>query len=346
MRTDTANAPATAAQRPDGQVHVGAAGPAHSRITGSPAAPGGTPTRRVPVRLRRVYIVPTRNGLLFGATLAFLLLGSVNYNLGLGYVLTFLLGGLGVVAMLHTWRNLAGLELRPGPVQPVFAGEQARFQVLAVNTGRLARTAIGIARTRTATPSFVDVPATDAVLLTVTAATRRRGWMPLGRFTALTTQPLGLFRAWCDVELDQRCLVYPAPEPGNPPLPRAAASASGAGLHGAGAEDFAGLRQYRPGDSLRHVAWKAAAREAGLRTKEFTAPSGPTVWLDWALLPAGMPTEQRLARFVRWVLSADLAQVPYGMRLPGWETAPDAGPAHRGRCLERLATFGADGDTQ
>ena len=62
-----------------------------------------------------------------------MLAGSINYNLGLGYVLTFLLGGLGVVGMLHTWRNLAGLVLTPGRTNPAFAGEHVVWRVVADN---------------------------------------------------------------------------------------------------------------------------------------------------------------------------------------------------------------------
>jgi hypothetical protein len=55
---------------------------------------------------RRVYILPARLGLLFGATLAILLIGSINYALALGFALTFLLAGLALAGIVHTARNL------------------------------------------------------------------------------------------------------------------------------------------------------------------------------------------------------------------------------------------------
>jgi len=78
---------------------------------------------------RRIFILPTRHGYVFALVLVVLLLASINYSLSLGFVLTFLLASMVGVAMLHTWRNLAHLKLRPGRCDPVFAGETAYFGV-------------------------------------------------------------------------------------------------------------------------------------------------------------------------------------------------------------------------
>jgi len=61
-----------------------------------------------PVRLdlRRIFILPTRSGIIFGLILMAMLIGSINYNNSLGFLLTFTLVGLGLVSILHTFRNL------------------------------------------------------------------------------------------------------------------------------------------------------------------------------------------------------------------------------------------------
>ena len=73
------------------------------------------------IRLRpgRVYILPTGVGLVFGLMVFAMLLGSMNYNNNLSFVLTFLLGGIGFVAMHQCQRNLVGLELHFAGVEPV-----------------------------------------------------------------------------------------------------------------------------------------------------------------------------------------------------------------------------------
>jgi len=92
---------------------------------------GFTPPERGTVVLvhRRVYIVPARLGWIFAATLAVLLVGSINYALSLGFVLTFMLAGMGLVGMVHTARNLARIAVSAGRAEPVFAGEAAQFRL-------------------------------------------------------------------------------------------------------------------------------------------------------------------------------------------------------------------------
>jgi hypothetical protein len=70
---------------------------------------------------------------IYGLLLLLLLLGSINYGNNLAFFLTFLLAGLGIVAMLHTWRNLAGLELIAGTNNPIFADQTACFEIHLIN---------------------------------------------------------------------------------------------------------------------------------------------------------------------------------------------------------------------
>jgi uncharacterized protein (DUF58 family) len=90
-----------------------------------------------------VYILPTRAGIGFGALLLALLVGSINYSLGLGFGLTFVAAACGLVDMFATWRNLAHLRLRPGRAGAVFAGEEAPFELLLSNRTRRDRYASG-----------------------------------------------------------------------------------------------------------------------------------------------------------------------------------------------------------
>jgi len=287
---------------------------------------------------RRVFILPTRQGLLFGVLLLLLLTGSINYNLSLGYVLTFLLAATGIISMLHAFRNLAGLLVRSGKTDPVFAGEHARFAVCVDNHRPLPRYAIAVTRSKQA-PVFCDVAQSATATAEVSVAAPRRGWLRPGRFTLYTHFPLGLFRAWSYVELDSRCLVYPRPDPSKLPPPKHH-SQTGASLEaGQGNDDFTGLRPHQPSDSPRHIAWKAAARDYGLLTKQFIGQADAELWLDWNDLPAGLDDESKLSRLCRWVLDAESAGISYGLRLPGKELSLAYGEQHRHNCLEALALF-------
>jgi uncharacterized protein (DUF58 family) len=287
---------------------------------------------------RRIYILPTRHGLIFALLLLAMLLGAINYANSMGFVLTFLLGSLAVVSILHTWRNLAQLTVSVDKSAPVFAGQEARFQICLGNPGNIPRYAIGL-RAGKDSGNFTDVAPHQVACLAFTQPARQRGLLHATRFTLFSTFPLGLFRTWSHLNLDMNCLVYPRPAPERLPLPLARAEARDGTRNGEGHEDFSGLRTYHSGDSLRHVAWKAVAREQGMLTKQFSGEAQQEVWLDWDAL-TGLDTEARLSRLTRWVLDADASAQAYGLRLPGRILAPATGTEHRRQCLEALALFG------
>lgn len=285
----------------------------------------------------RIYILPTRHGLMLGLVLVAILLGAINYDNSLAYLLVFMLISLAVVAILHTYRNLQGLVIEASRSVPVFAGTQAHYPILLHNP--LAGTRYGLSLSlHGGNTVCIDLPG-GAHLVELQRPTHRRGRLALGRITLSSQFPLGLFRAWSHIEPDTHCLVYPEPAtqrglPPGTPIDRGAS-----GDRGLGHDDFASLRPYRSGDSLRHVHWKSVARGQPMQTKQFGGHHSEELWLSWDLL-APLPSEQRLQRLCRWVLEAETAGLSYGLKLPGQQLEPGFGSAQRRRALEMLALFG------
>lgn len=298
----------------------------------------GAETGPVTLDRQRVFILPTRHGLTFAFALLLMLVGSINYSLSLGFALTFLLGGMAMVSILHTYRNLAQLTVRAGKASPVFAGQQASFSICLDNGSGTERLAIGLTG-ETQPPHYVDIPAAMTICARIVLPAPRRGILRLGRFSLFTRFPLGLFHAWSRLELDASCIVYPQPDSSKLPTPALADREGTSTRLIEGSDDFRGLRPYHSGDSLRHVDWKAMARGRGMLTKQFAGVAQPELWLAWDDL-AGMETEARLSRLCRWVLDAQDAGLSYGLRIPGDTLEPDNGEAHRCACLEALALFG------
>jgi len=286
---------------------------------------------------RRVYILPSRAGLLFGVALLTMLLTAVNYALALGYGLTFMLTGVGLVSMLHTWRNLVGLTLRAGRAEPVHAGALAELSLIVQNPRGPERFAIELTVPGTAQPTRIDVSPATEQLVTVALPTERRGWQTLPRMRLSSTFPLGLWRAWAWWHPQARILVLPRLETPAAPMPEF--GAAGTERAGVGEEDFAAIRPFREGDSPRRLAWKAMARSGGdaLLVREFEGGSGGQLLLDWQMLPPGLDAELRLSRLARWIVDAEAAGLSYGLRLPGVDLALDAGAVHCSACLEALA---------
>jgi uncharacterized protein (DUF58 family) len=288
---------------------------------------------------RQLYILPSAAGGLYAVLVAVVLIAAINYGNGMIFGLAFLLAAIGVVSMLHTHRNLHRLRLRAAAASPVFAGETARFPVCLTNDSARPRHALAIEHEGCVLETFDLAPRAEAcAMLPVTA--RRRGWLEAPAFHVSTRFPLGLLYSWSRrVRLESRCLVYPAPAAAGAVITEAGGGESGEGAARSGAgEDFLGQREYRAGDSLRHVNWRAVARGQGWLTKEFGGGAGSTVWLDWDDWP-GLEAEARLSLLCRAVLDAERAGLAYGLRLPGETLAPAAGEDHQARCLERLALF-------
>ena len=300
----------------------------------------------LPIRIehRRIYILPTRRGCAFLGSLLLMLIASVNYSLSLGYALCFLLTGLFSATLLHTYRNLAGLELRHADADTAFAGDRLVFSLTFANPTRLARHGLRVA-TRARGDAAVaetrtDVAADARAETTLDVPTARRGRHALGRLTIESDWPLGLWRAWSYVHAPVHGLVFPAPEREPPPLPVEPDATSGAIARQGSRGDVAGLRPYLPGDVPSTIAWKSLARGQGLHVRTFDDEAGRSrtrLTLGAAALP---DLEARLSRLAAWVLAAEGAGGDYALELPGTVLGANRGPAQRREALSALALHG------
>ena len=292
---------------------------------------------------RNVYILPTRAGLMLGATLALLLVASINYQLNLGYLLTFLLAGSAVVSMHVCHGTLRGITLHLTAPGECFLGSSALLDIHLASTRRSIRYGIGVSVQGGRHWAWTDVPAQGSATVQVAFAPVRRGLDRVPKLSAETRFPLGTFRVWTVWRPAAQVLVYPRPETSPPPLPPGEPRPGGAAvLSVQGGTEFDGVRAYRRDDPLKRVVWKQAAKAMARGSDELVSRNTEQaqrheLWLDWAL--AGPhDVEQRLSRLCAWVLAADRLGVDYGLRLPGVEIEPDCGAAQRRRCLEALAT--------
>lgn len=289
---------------------------------------------------RKVYILPTRYGLVYAGAVLLTLLVSINYNNGLGHLFTFLLAGIGVVAMHYTQRNLIGLGFSVQAGRPVFAGDHADATVTLRDQMHRERRALWLRGP--ADEARVDIPADGSARAAIRFVADQRGQRPLPAVRLVSIFPLGLFCTWTrPLPTAARQLVYPRPAPPTP-LPRGDAGNGLQANRGArtGEDDFRGLRDHRRGDPSSRVHWRGSARGTGLKTKEFAGEGAGELNLTWARA-RGEDDEGRLAILCRWVLDADLAGLRYALELPGERIEAGAGPAHRHRCLRALALWRA-----
>lgn len=302
-------------------------------------------SRPDPIQLgpNRIYILPTKAGAAFAFLLLSMLLISINYNNPPGYLLTFLLTGVGLASIFHTHRALYGLRIEHEPPRPVFVGQTARFTLLVHVPKTATRHGIKISWTRLGPGQTQDALPTAATRFTLPAPALVRGRFVADCCVVSSIHPLGLFRAWSILCPAMACIVYPQPEKTGPMWPRAVFSPKQAfgtetlATVRENGEDFSGLRAYRLGDSPRRVAWKATARSQAMLSKDFLEQANDEdIWLQWVDADQ-QDTEATISRLCRWVLEAEKTGHPFGLVLPGQTFAPDRGQVHRGRCLTALA---------
>jgi len=323
---------------------------------------------------RNVYILPTGAGWLFAVLLLTLLLASINYQLNLGYLLTFVLAGIGLSSMHSTHANLRGLQLQAQAGEPVFAGEVASLRLTLTAPppaagrrgwpGRRAarpRHGIGLRLSPSGTHSglaargsegwtWADLSAGGSGSVQLAQLLPQRGWQGCGSVALETRFPFGLFRAWAVWHPAARWLAWPAPESPVPPLPWQEARPGEQDSIGSSpvqaADEPLGLRAWRRGDPMSQVHWKRSAQalagEGGLVSRETGGRPPDGLQLDWSAL-TGLDAERRLARLTAWVLAAEQAGVPYALQLPGQRLEPGLGPGQRREALQRLACWGQPG---
>lgn len=288
----------------------------------------------LPVQLNRhrIYILPTATGWFFATLLAVMLLGALNFNNNPALLLALLLAGTALASLIGAHLQLSGLRLSAVAAEPVAAGEALRLRIALDTTDTRQRHGLRIAYAGQATHTALDA---HGITVELALPTQRRGLLPVPKLELSTVQPLGLARAWAYAWPTHTLLVYPAAETLAPPLPIPVGH--GHPQPARSGDDPHLLREYRPGDAPRMVAWKASARHATLLVRDAEQQRGDELLLDWQLT-AGLAYEQRIRRLARWVDDAERAGHRYSLQLPGTPViAADTGSTHRHRCLRALA---------
>lgn len=288
------------------------------------------------VNRRRIYILPSRFGMMLAAILAAMLIAGLNYNSNLGLAFAFLMASMALVTMHHCNRNLQRLSVDVTTEVDAFAARDAVFEFALHNSSNVDRRDVEIRCMAAA--GMGSVAANEDASINVVVPVTRRGVTHVKQFELRTRYPFGWFYSWTYVQ--QLLTIYIAPAPaGTRILPSEGTKGNGAHSEKRGDEDFSGLRAYEPGVPLKHMAWKVLARGGDAAVRSYSSLAAQPEWLDFSALQE-LDVEARLSQLCLWVLESDAAQRPYGLRLPGKEIAPSGGAAHRFACLRALAAHG------
>jgi uncharacterized protein (DUF58 family) len=291
--------------------------------------------RSVTLNQRRIFIFPSKPGIYFLLLLFVMLIAAINYQNNMAFALVFLLSSVFVVSILHTFSNLSGLTISALRSAPVFMGDNVclELSVAGKKGQQYFDVDFSLDDSEVCSVSLTD---NSEQLFNLHVPVSQRGWFRPNRLSVKTFYPVGLIRAWTWLAMDIDVLVYPRPL--KSPLEfQASADAKDTGdiTPLSGSDEFYEFKQYRDGDSPKHVFWNGYAKDQLLQTKHYVSYRDQHRWLDWDMFNGDV--EQRLSKLCYWVLQLEKTNDDYGLRLPGLEIAPAHGIQHQKRLLKELA---------
>lgn len=297
---------------------------------------------------RQIYILPTPYGCFYAILVLAMWLGANNYASNFGFILVYLLAGVGMSIMLQTWKNLLGLEIKAGQCDNAFADGHSTAWLHLHNRYSTPRAAIQCQFN--ADSNALDLAANQQHALACPINAGRRGVLKINRIKLFSRYPGGLFYAWSYLNTEQSCLVYPKPRPAKMNLPTDAHQDFDTPTLKQTQtrdkpNDFKGHRHFQAGDNMKHIDWKAYARKASAASptllKEFSDAPASAVWISWQETDR-KDDEAILSALCARVLSCVRKAQPYGLILPNLTLKPNLGAAHQAACLAALARYGID----
>ncbi|MGZ8593358.1 MAG: DUF58 domain-containing protein [Actinomycetota bacterium] len=216
---------------------------------------------------------PRAAGLVFGAVLLFGIGTSV--QAGWLLVLASCLLGTVIAGVFLPLRMLRGVEVERRAPAEAFQGDRVEIDLVLTNRGRGTRPALLVHDEHVApSTAFVSrLGAGETLVVSTLRPAARRGVHTSSEVVLASAAPFGVAVKRRRLAVPGETVVYPAVVPLRE-LPFLGASPTAErALHtmprrGTG-PDYLGIREYRWGDSMRHVHWPSTARHGELMVREF-----------------------------------------------------------------------------
>ncbi|WP_028865518.1 DUF58 domain-containing protein [Psychromonas aquimarina] len=300
--------------------------------------------RRIPavktITLNRgnTFIFPSRAGFLYILTVLMLFLLGTNYQNNLILFVVFFLCSFMLTCLLLSYQNLANLTLTANPVKAQFAGQDCCCS-LRISRQRGRAQQVHYEFKKSSSPLQSILTEESAVLY---ALSKKRGWFEPGRVTVSSRFPFGLFSVWTHIDFGFKCLIYPQPLEQYCVVQTLPGKQTNNGLRSfdSGFEQFAMLKSYQPGESLKSVAWKQVAQGRGMLSKQFEQSQGGDVILDiddYAFLDL----EAKLSALCYQVIELYKNNVSFVLKLKDQVITAEHGSDGKATCLRQLALYGA-----
>lgn len=297
------------------------------------------PAQKHRLHHKNLYILPTATGWAFLLLALIIWLLGTNYQNNLILALSYLQLSLLVMVILNTYNNLSGLVVECLGSEGGYAGDVINFKFNISSANAFGSHYVKIAW-RSTESSIHDFEGTEAHVISVGIVVDQRGRYRPPRLLLKSDFPMGLVKCWTWLRFTSDVVVYPRPVECLLPSPvNAEGEGGGDSRMRSDGEEFFGYQQYRPGDALRHIAWKQYARERGLHTKLYGSSDINSRELNWSSFFRG-DVELAISQMTFWALALYKQNASFSVSLPSASIPLGNGDAHLASVLNALSLHG------
>lgn len=296
-------------------------------------APTGNPQT---LRSHSIYILPSKFGLIFGFAVLSLFTGAINYQISTIFLMTFLLGVIGLISAWEAHSNLKGLSIKLISIEDAEQDKPVQI-ILLIPPGYKLRYGLEF-QWNNQSAIHVETIIKEGMEFSAPLETTNRGYFTLPPLVVYSLYPFGLFKVWSYFYFDAQYYVYPRPvDPGF--WPEIYPKPNSKHKDQTGDEEFYDLRQVEnPWIQANLIAWKIAAKDQGWFLKTQDSNEGEC-WLFKLSDTPQVNLETRLQYLSFWLQSAEANHYLYGLELSKPCDNYSRGTLFLKECLRQLAVY-------
>lgn len=287
---------------------------------------------------KRIYILPSAFGWLYGFVIITITIGAINYQLNTAYFFVFLLAIIALLSMWQTHQNIKDISIQCMQIDDVEQGHPAKVTLFIYSKDQ-PRYALIFSYKKGEVVTLEHTPAKGGKII-LPIATPARGKFKLPPIKIYSYYPLGIFRVWTYLYFDLEYYVYPAARsPGFWPNAITQQSQQENLMYHPGEDELYELKSVdNPWVQASRIAWKISARGQGWYLKTLTSPAGE-YWLFSLDALKTRDIETDLQHLSYWIQTADQQRQAYALELGDNITKFAFGAEHRKHCLRKLAVY-------
>lgn len=288
------------------------------------------------LRKRRVYVLPTKMGGYLNGLIFLMFLLSVGYSNNLLLIFTLFLFGFNLIWLVQTHYHLKALVPAQVMLEDGHVGEGLRLMIrwqqrppgprdceLQLQTEGFRLKASHLSQELDSTQGYISLP--------------HRGLWRWHTLKIETDRPFGLYRAWIYWPLDLATFAWPQLQKIAANLPLQAGLLEGeVPTDKRGPGDMKGLLPYS-NEEARQISWKHYARTGQLLVREGEEVRTPNAHFKWDEMNSGEAKEERLSQLATALVYCHRQDIPFSLQFAGRSRGPANSRSHLIQCLKDLS---------